>query len=65
MREGAFHYIPKPFQNEEVLLTVEKGAAQRQLTEENRRLREENSYLRREFRKVHGLGNLIGNLYVA
>ena len=25
MREGAFHYIPKPFQNEEVLLTVERG----------------------------------------
>ena len=27
---------------------------------ENRRLREENTYLRREFKKVHGLGNLIG-----
>ena len=24
MREGAFHYIPKPFKNEEVLLTVRK-----------------------------------------
>ena len=38
MREGAFHYIPKPFQNEEVLLTVRKGAEARRLTEENRRL---------------------------
>src|SRR6516162_8402013 len=27
---------------------------------ENRRLREENTYLRREFKKVHGMGNLIG-----
>jgi two-component system response regulator PilR (NtrC family) len=27
---------------------------------ENRRLKEENTYLRREFRKVHGMGNLIG-----
>ena len=27
---------------------------------ENRRLREENVYLRREFRKLHGMGNLIG-----
>jgi DNA-binding NtrC family response regulator len=26
MREGAFHYIPKPFQNQEVLLTVRKGS---------------------------------------
>ena len=41
MRQGAFHYIPKPFQNEEVLLTLRKGAEARRLTEENRRLREE------------------------
>jgi two-component system response regulator PilR (NtrC family) len=27
---------------------------------ENRRLREENTYLRREFRKAHGMGSLIG-----
>ena len=31
MREGAFHYIPKPFKNEEVLLTVRKALEQRQL----------------------------------
>ncbi len=53
MREGAFHYIPKPFQNEEVLLTVEKGAETRRLTEENRRLKEE---LSRRF----GLGRIVG-----
>jgi DNA-binding NtrC family response regulator len=53
MRLGAFHYIPKPFQNEEVLLTVEKGAETRRLTEENRRLKEE---LSRRF----GLGRIIG-----
>ena len=29
MKEGAFHYIPKPFQNQEVLITVEKGAEKR------------------------------------
>ena len=53
MREGAFHYIPKPFQNEEVLLTLRKGAEARRLTEENRRLREELS-LR------YGLGRIVG-----
>ena len=53
MREGAFHYIPKPFQNEEVLLTVEKGAEKRQLTDENRRLRQELS-------KRYGLGRIVG-----
>ena len=41
MREGAFHYIPKPFQNDEVVLTVRKGGEQRRLADENRRLRAE------------------------
>ena len=53
MREGAFHYIPKPFQNQEVLLTVRKGAEARRLTEENRRLKQELS-------KQYGLGRIIG-----
>jgi two-component system response regulator PilR (NtrC family) len=40
MREGAFHYLPKPFQNEEVRLTLRKGLERRRLATENRRLRE-------------------------
>jgi DNA-binding NtrC family response regulator len=53
MKEGAFHYLPKPFQNEEVILTVRKGGEQRRLTEENRRLREELSQRR-------GLDRIVG-----
>ena len=53
MRLGAFHYIPKPFQNEEVLLTLRKGSEARRLTEENRRLREELS-------QRYGLGRIVG-----
>jgi two-component system response regulator PilR (NtrC family) len=53
MREGAFHYIPKPFQNQEVTLTIKKGADARRLTEENRRLRQQ---LSKEF----GLGRIVG-----
>jgi two-component system response regulator PilR (NtrC family) len=53
MREGAFHYIPKPFQNQEVVLTIRKGAEARRLTEENRRLRQQ---LSKEF----GLGRIVG-----
>jgi two-component system response regulator PilR (NtrC family) len=41
MREGAFHYLPKPFQNEEVRLTLRKGLERRRLATENRRLREQ------------------------
>jgi DNA-binding NtrC family response regulator len=53
MREGAFHYIPKPFKNEEVLLTIHKGLEQRRLTAENRSLKEQ---LRQRF----GFDNILG-----
>jgi DNA-binding NtrC family response regulator len=53
MREGAFHYIPKPFKNEEVLLTIRKGLEQRRLTLENRSLKEQ---LRQRF----AFDNIIG-----
>jgi two-component system response regulator PilR (NtrC family) len=53
MREGAFHYIPKPFKNEEVLLTIRKGLEQRRLASENRSLKEQ---LRQRF----GFDNIIG-----
>src|SRR5688572_25139506 len=41
MKQGAFHYIPKPFKNEEVVLTVNKALEQRRLTSENERLKAE------------------------
>ena len=53
MRDGAFHYIPKPFKNDEVLLTVKKGLEQRELANENRALR---AQLKQRF----GFDNIIG-----
>ncbi|MEM7582480.1 MAG: sigma-54 dependent transcriptional regulator [Acidobacteriota bacterium] len=53
MREGAFHYIPKPFKNEEVLMTLHKGLEQRRLTRENRSLRE-------QLKQRYAFGNIIG-----
>jgi DNA-binding NtrC family response regulator len=41
MKQGAFHYIPKPFKNEEVTLTVNKALEQRRLSRENERLKAE------------------------
>ncbi len=41
MRKGAFHYLPKPFKNEEVKLTLRKGLERRRLATENRRLRQQ------------------------
>jgi DNA-binding NtrC family response regulator len=39
MREGAFHYIPKPFRNEEVVHVVRQALEKRRLVAENRALR--------------------------
>ena len=39
MKEGAFHYLTKPFANEEVVLLVEKALDARHLRRENRLLR--------------------------
>jgi two-component system, NtrC family, response regulator PilR len=54
LKMGAFDYILKTENYLEELKVVVRHAL------ENRRLREENTYLRREFKKVHGLGSLIG-----
>jgi two-component system response regulator PilR (NtrC family) len=54
LKMGAYDYILKTENFIEELKLVVHSAL------ENRRLREENTYLRREFRKVHGLGNLVG-----
>jgi two-component system response regulator PilR (NtrC family) len=53
MRDGAFHYIPKPFKNEEVLLTVRKGLEQQRLTAENKALRA-------QLRERHSFHKIIG-----
>jgi two-component system response regulator PilR (NtrC family) len=54
LKMGAFDYILKTENFMEELKFVVQSAL------ENRRLREENTYLRREFKRVHGMGNLIG-----
>jgi len=41
MKQGAYHYIPKPFKNEEVILTVNKALEQKRLSNENERLKAE------------------------
>jgi two-component system response regulator PilR (NtrC family) len=53
MREGAFDYIPKPFKNDEVLLTIKKGLEQQRLTRENKELRA-------QLRQRYSFDNLIG-----
>ena len=53
MKYGAFHYIPKPFKNEEVIITVNKALEQRRLSSENERLKAELS-------EKYAYANIIG-----
>jgi DNA-binding NtrC family response regulator len=53
MKHGAFHYIPKPFKNEEVVLTVNKALEQLRLSSENARLKAELS-------EKYSYANIIG-----
>ena len=50
MRLGAFHYVPKPFKNEEVLHLVQRAAERRSLLVENRQLRS----------RLEGMGEIVG-----
>ena len=50
MREGAFHYVPKPFKNEEVLHLVHRAAERRALLVENVQLRS----------RLEGMGEIVG-----
>jgi DNA-binding NtrC family response regulator len=54
IRRGAYDYLPKPFQLDELVMRVEKGLEERQLKLENRRLRG-------ELQNKYHFSNLIGN----
>jgi DNA-binding NtrC family response regulator len=53
MRAGAFDYLAKPFEVEELVLAVQKAV-------EDARLRRENVLLRKEVERRYQFGNLIG-----
>ncbi len=53
LKAGAYDYIDKPFQKDEILLTVVKAV-------ERLRLRRENEALRRQVDEKKGLGRLVG-----
>lgn len=50
MRAGAYHYVPKPFKNDEVLHVIRQALEKRRLVEENVQLR----------RRLEGLGEIVG-----
>jgi DNA-binding NtrC family response regulator len=54
IRKGAYDYLPKPFQLDELVMRVEKSL-------QERRLKSENSLLRSELQDKYQGSNLIGN----
>jgi DNA-binding NtrC family response regulator len=53
MKSGAYHYIVKPFKNEEMVLIVKRAM-------EKANLKKENTVLRRELNKTFNLESIIG-----
>jgi two-component system, NtrC family, response regulator AtoC len=54
IRRGAYDYLPKPFQLDEMVMRVEKALEERQL-------KSENSILRGELQSKYQFSNLVGN----
>jgi DNA-binding NtrC family response regulator len=54
IRRGAYDYLPKPFQLDELVMRVEKGLTEHHLKSENRRLRG-------ELQSKYHYSNLVGN----
>ena len=54
MRRGAFNYITKPFNLDEIILNIDRLIVQQKIIEENK-------YLHSELEKVYGLKKIIGS----
>ena len=54
MRRGAFNYITKPFNLDEIILNIDRLIAQQKIIEENK-------YLHSELEKVYGLKKIVGS----
>ncbi len=54
MRQGAFNYITKPFNIDEIFLNIDRMIIQQKIIDENK-------YLHTELEKVYGLKKIIGN----
>jgi DNA-binding NtrC family response regulator len=53
VKQGAFDYLPKPFSADQLRLAVERALRQRQLADENARLRE-------QLQSTYGFENIVG-----
>ena len=62
MKLGAYDYITKPFNRDELRMTVRKALEMRGLTEENRRLKEELNG-RAEFRNIVGISRAMEQVF--
>jgi len=60
MKRGAYHFVTKPLNLDEVELLLKRALHSRSLEETNERLAEENSQLRRQVQKPNKLDRLIG-----
>ncbi|HVO94917.1 MAG TPA: sigma-54 dependent transcriptional regulator, partial [Terriglobales bacterium] len=62
MRAGAFHYVTKPFHNDEILIQVKRAIEQKKLQEELRRLRTE-VQARDRFQNIIGQSEVMQRIF--
>ena len=62
MRAGAFHYVTKPFHNDEILIQVKRALEQKSLREEVRRLRDAVD-ARNRFQSIIGQSDAMQRVY--
>ena len=62
MRAGAFHYVTKPFHNQEILIQVKRAIEQKKLQEELRRLRTE-VQARDRFQNIIGQSEVMQRIF--
>lgn len=60
MKEGVYDYIPKPFDNEELLLIIKRACEKTNLEKKARELHKANIKLRKELEKKFDFNKLIG-----
>ena len=62
MRAGAFHYVTKPFHNDEILIQVKRAHEQKKLRDELRRLRTE-VQARERFQNIIGQSEVMQRIF--
>jgi two-component system, NtrC family, response regulator HydG len=61
MKMGAYHYLQKPFQADEIDILVDRAIERQRLKNENRSLRNDNTQLRNQLKEKYTFSSIVGS----